>query len=36
MQPTAMREDTRSYVDHDGREEEIEYDEHIWTSPSMP
>ena len=26
-------EDTRSYVDHDGHEEEIEYDEHIWTSP---
>ena len=25
--------DTRSYVDHDGHEEEIEYDEHIWTSP---
>lgn len=21
------------YVDHDGHEEEIEYDEHIWTSP---
>lgn len=26
-------EDTCSYVDHDGHEEEIEYDEHIWTSP---
>ena len=26
-------EDTRSYVDHDGHEEEIEHDEHIWTSP---
>lgn len=22
-----------SYIDHDGHEEEIEYDEHIWTSP---
>ncbi len=33
MQPTAYEEDTRSYVDHDGHEEEIEYDEHIWTSP---
>ncbi len=28
-----MKEMTRSYVDHDGHEEEIEYDEHIWTSP---
>lgn len=29
----SYEEDTRSYVDHDGHEEEIEYDEHIWTSP---
>lgn len=28
----SYEEDTRSYVDHDGHEEEIEYDEHIWTS----
>ena len=25
--------DTHDYIDHDGHEEEIEYDEHIWTSP---
>ena len=25
--------DDHDYVDHDGHEEEIEYDEHIWTSP---
>ncbi len=25
--------DVHDYVDHDGHEEEIEYDEHIWTSP---
>ena len=29
----SYEEDTRSYGDHDGHEEEIEYDEHIWTSP---
>ena len=29
----SYEEDTRSCVDHDGHEEEIEYDEHIWTSP---
>lgn len=29
----AHEEDTRDYVNHDGHEEEIEYDEHIWTSP---
>ncbi|MDD3251498.1 MAG: metal ABC transporter substrate-binding protein [Lachnospiraceae bacterium] len=26
-------DDHKSYVDYDGHEEEIEYDEHIWTSP---
>jgi len=25
--------DDDSYIDHDGHEHEIEYDEHIWTSP---
>lgn len=29
----AHEADSRDYVDHDGHEEEIEYDEHIWTSP---
>ena len=29
----SYEEDTRSCVDNDGHEEEIEYDEHIWTSP---
>lgn len=29
----AHEADTHDYVDHDGHEEEIEYDEHIWTSP---
>lgn len=29
----AHEADDRDYVDHDGHEEEIEYDEHIWTSP---
>lgn len=28
-----MEDDHGSYIDHDGHEEEIEYDEHIWTSP---
>lgn len=26
-------EDSKDYIDHDGHEAEIEYDEHIWTSP---
>lgn len=29
----AYEADPHDYVDHDGHEEEIEYDEHIWTSP---
>ena len=29
----AHEADDHDYVDHDGHEEEIEYDEHIWTSP---
>lgn len=29
----AHEADNHDYVDHDGHEEEIEYDEHIWTSP---
>ena len=29
----AHESDDHDYVDHDGHEEEIEYDEHIWTSP---
>ena len=29
----AHETDDHDYVDHDGHEEEIEYDEHIWTSP---
>ena len=29
----AYEADPHNYVDHDGHEEEIEYDEHIWTSP---
>ena len=29
----SYEEDTRSCGDNDGHEEEIEYDEHIWTSP---
>lgn len=29
----AHDDDDHDYVDHDGHEEEIEYDEHIWTSP---
>ena len=29
----AHEADDRDYVDHDGHEEEIEYDEHMWTSP---
>lgn len=29
----AHEADDHNYVDHDGHEEEIEYDEHIWTSP---
>lgn len=29
----AHEEDLHDYVEHDGHEEEIEYDEHIWTSP---
>ncbi len=29
----AHADDNHDYIDHDGHEEEIEYDEHIWTSP---
>ena len=29
----ASEKSAHDYVDHDGHEEEIEYDEHIWTSP---